>query len=87
MRGGSTMRSLLVLAVVAAALSNAGSAQAQGKYWPWCVYYDAWSYNCGFASFEQCLATARPEGGFCKQNPYGPPVSEPRGRRAVQRGY
>jgi hypothetical protein len=24
---------------------------------PWCAFYDASTYNCGFHTFEQCLAT------------------------------
>jgi hypothetical protein len=26
---------------------------------PWCALYDASTYNCGFHTFEQCLATVR----------------------------
>jgi len=85
------MRRSIRLALAAAALSIAagGSAQAQGTYWPWCVYYDAWTYNCGFASLRQCLATASGAGGACRPNPWGPPAGywdrSRRDRRARQR--
>ena len=40
------------------------SAQAA----PWCAFYDPSTYNCGFHSFEQCLATVRGAGGWCRPN-------------------
>ena len=45
---------------------------AQAVEYPWCVYYGGrnGSHNCGFVSFEQCLATARGAGGMCSQNPF-----------------
>ena len=30
----------------------------------WCAYYDFSTYNCGFHSFQQCLATVRGAGGM-----------------------
>ena len=79
------MRKLAILALSLAAIGFAPrDAQAQGKYWPWCAYYNAYTYNCGFATFQQCLATISGVGGFCRANPYPPPVIErpPRGKRA-----
>ena len=35
---------------------------------PWCVFYDASTYNCGFYSYEQCMETARGNGGWCRPN-------------------
>jgi hypothetical protein len=35
---------------------------------PWCAFYDASTYNCGFHTFEQCLATVRGAGGWCRPN-------------------
>ena len=38
---------------------------------PWCVGYTATiSQSCTFASFEQCMETARGGGGSCMQNPW-----------------
>ena len=38
---------------------------------PWCVGYSATiSQSCTFASFEQCMETARGGGGSCSQNPW-----------------
>ena len=47
------------------------SAEAE-IYRPWCAqYYGANSggTNCGFASYEQCMMTARGAGAWCVQIP------------------
>lgn len=70
------MRTLSILALVIAAIGlNARDAQAQGKYWPWCARYDGWTIVCGFATFQQCLATISGVGGICQPNVLPPPVA------------
>jgi hypothetical protein len=57
---------LLLLAVAAAA-----AAPALAQNYPWCAHIDAGAdeaVNCGFVSFEQCMATVRGMGGFCMAN-------------------
>jgi hypothetical protein len=57
------------------------SAHADG---PWCAFYDASTYNCGFYSFEQCYETVRGAGGWCRPNffqNFGD--GRPAGRRAT----
>ena len=57
------------------------SAHADG---PWCAFYDASTYNCGFYSFEQCYETVRGAGGSCRPNffqNFGD--ARPAGRRAT----
>lgn len=79
------MRTFAVLAVVAAALSfNATAANAEGKYWPWCAQYDGWTIVCGFATFQQCLATISGVGGICQPNVVGPPAAERYATRRVR---
>jgi hypothetical protein len=62
-----------------AMLAASTPARAEVQY-PWCAQYrpplDA--VNCGFTSFQQCLATVRGIGGYCYPNPAYPP---PRRRR------
>ncbi len=38
--------------------------------YPWCVFYDSSTYNCGFNSYAQCMATAQGGQGFCRPNPF-----------------
>jgi len=76
------MRTLAGLAVVIAALSfGAGDANAQGKYWPWCARYDSWTIVCGFATYQQCMATVSGVGGYCQRNVMPPPAASPRKQR------
>ena len=36
----------------------------------WCANYDASTRNCGFHTYEQCLATISGAGGYCSRNTY-----------------
>jgi Protein of unknown function (DUF3551) len=51
-------------------------AQAVVIY-PWCANYSGrgmgGAQNCGFVSFNQCLATVRGVGGTCGPNPFYAP--------------
>jgi len=71
----TAMRPLLfILGIFAATLCVAQSAAAQN--YPWCAYYGPHfgATNCGFSTFQQCLATISGIGGSCGANPmYQPP--------------
>ena len=65
------MRSLLFILGVLAVVCIEKPAGAQND--AWCAYYntgDGGSRNCGFATFEQCLASVRGIGGNCGPSPY-----------------
>jgi hypothetical protein len=68
--------SLFVLGIFAATLCIAQPAGAQD--YPWCAYYDFGGHggatNCGFATFQQCLATVSGVGGSCGPNPMYQPA-------------
>ncbi|HUI13738.1 MAG TPA: DUF3551 domain-containing protein [Xanthobacteraceae bacterium] len=68
-------RSLLVLGILAGV---AAAAPAQAQNYPWCAQYSGnmgGAMNCGFTSFDQCMATVRGMGGFCvENNTYQPPA-------------
>ena len=74
------MTKYLLAAAVAVTLSTlipAAPASAAIEY-PWCAQYGgrAGGRNCGFTSFQQCMATVRGMGGFCERNLfYNPPRS------------
>ncbi len=60
---------LLLLGIYAASIAAVTGAGAQN--YPWCALLskgDGVDQNCGFQSFEQCMATVRGIGGFCMQN-------------------
>ncbi|MBV8837312.1 MAG: DUF3551 domain-containing protein [Alphaproteobacteria bacterium] len=82
----------LLLGVVlsfAGAIANDHAAAQQFRFGgarsgAWCLFDDPWTYNCGFATLQQCLATSSGAGGQCQPNPSGPPV-EMRRHRAPRR--
>ncbi len=60
---------LLMLGVIA--LTSVGGGRAEAQNYPWCAYYGGQmggSSNCGFVSFQQCMATLSGMGGFCDRN-------------------
>jgi hypothetical protein len=69
----------LLLAIGALAAAAALNTPAEAQNYPWCAYYSAGEgggggTNCGFTTFEQCLATISGIGGFCDRNTqYVPP--------------
>jgi len=72
---------LLLLVVGILGIGN----RAEAQNYPWCAQYNDGSggMNCGFTTFQQCLADVSGIGGFCEQNnTYQPPeVPRPRARR------
>jgi hypothetical protein len=66
---------LFAVGLIAAAGALASSAQAQN--YPWCAVYGGrgGGQNCGFSTFQQCMATLSGMGGFCNRNTqYVPPA-------------
>ncbi len=67
------MRTTIFLGV-SLLLSHADPASAG----PWCVWYDAYTYNCGFQTLEQCRATASGDShAWCGANIYEQPRVDP----------
>jgi hypothetical protein len=72
------MRLRLFLASLIIGLAGFATA-AQAQNYPWCADYGeemGGSSNCGFSTFEQCMAALSGNGGFCNRNtqyvPSGP---------------
>ena len=79
MRALSFIFAVAVTAV--ACLAEAPQATAEQINYPWCTSgagQDFGANNCGFSTFEQCLASARGNGQSCGPNPfYEPPAARP----------
>ena len=79
----------LALAGIAAAAAFMPHT-AQAVEYPWCAQYGGrggeGGRNCGFVSFEQCMATVSGIGGFCERNLFykGPP---PRAEQRKRKHY
>jgi Protein of unknown function (DUF3551) len=70
------MRYLPALGLAALMLIVAGADANAARF---CARYTGGGENCGFYTFEQCLAAISGVGGFCTENPRW--VAERRGRR------
>jgi hypothetical protein len=72
---------LLFLAAILSALVIGTPARAQN--YPWCALYSSslGGENCGFSTYEQCMATVSGIGGFCQTNTLYAPPATPRPRR------
>ena len=63
----------LVLVTAAAAVVAAALQPANAEEYPWCAQYGfrgGGARNCGFVSYQQCLATVSGIGGFCERNSF-----------------
>ncbi|HEV2957321.1 MAG TPA: DUF3551 domain-containing protein [Xanthobacteraceae bacterium] len=60
------MRYFAVTLILGLALAGAGDARAGA----WCAWYDPYTYNCGFNTFQQCQANISGMGGYCARNVY-----------------
>ena len=58
-------------------LLDTGDARAGA----WCAWYDPYTYNCGFNTFQQCQANVSGAGGYCARNVAEEPAPDPRRRR------
>jgi Protein of unknown function (DUF3551) len=66
------MRPILFAGAIIGAVSVLSGTDAVAQYYPWCSIYSdkVGSSNCGFVSFQQCMANVRGIGGFCIANPW-----------------
>ncbi len=81
------MRTLLLVAAILVGVASAMSSPAEAQNYPWCAYYGAGEgggggENCGFTTFEQCMATISGMGGFCDRNTQYVPPPGPNGGTA-----
>jgi hypothetical protein len=78
----------LSLFVLGSLVAAAGSP-AQAQNYPWCAYYGGRGFgggtNCGFTTFEQCMATVNGIGGFCDRNTQYVPPPGPHGAVAPKK--
>jgi uncharacterized protein DUF3551 len=73
---------LFALGIVVGAGAIVTRAEAQN--YPWCAYLRGGGTNCGFSTFDQCMATLAGMGGSCMQNTqYQPPAAAARARAAA----
>ncbi|MFN3656933.1 MAG: DUF3551 domain-containing protein [Pseudolabrys sp.] len=64
----------LILAGLAAAAMLGLATPGHADPYKWCAQYgNGWSgggRNCGFVTWQQCMATVSGIGGYCEPNPF-----------------
>jgi Protein of unknown function (DUF3551) len=78
------MRTIAIASITFATLSLATTAADAA---PWCANYGGrggGGTNCGFYSFQQCMAAAG-TGGFCTRNQFE--IQQPQGERRYRRDW
>ncbi|MDQ2083704.1 DUF3551 domain-containing protein [Xanthobacteraceae bacterium Astr-EGSB] len=64
---------ILLAAMTAFILAGAVERAAAEPYYPWCAELrdrTGSSTNCGFTSYDQCMASVSGVGGFCRENSF-----------------
>jgi hypothetical protein len=64
--------------------------QAKAQNYPWCSIYSGdmgGAQNCGFVTFEQCMANVHGIGGFCQRNDWYRPPPGATGRVPTRTHY
>lgn len=77
------------LAALSAVMTMVPASSKAEVIYPFCAYYGRDSgTNCGFVTFQQCLATVSGIGGYCAENPfYRGAVAGERGPRRGDRRW
>ena len=66
--GRSVMRILLFMLTIVVVQAGTGT-RTEAQNYRWCADYAGFgSQNCGFTTFQQCLAALSGNGGFCNAN-------------------
>jgi Protein of unknown function (DUF3551) len=83
------MRTLVAVVLGAPLMLVMAADLAQAQNYPWCAQYTTrgGARNCGFVSFQQCMATVRGVGGYCEPNYLYRPGEGQRVRRKARRYY
>lgn len=67
------MRRILILSAILSAGALLVPTAGHAEY-PWCAQYGGRNggggRNCGFVTWEQCMATVSGMGGFCQRNQF-----------------
>ena len=76
------------LVVVPVVLTQTSTNALPYDPYPWCANYDSRGFggqNCGFSTWNQCMATVSGIGGFCVPNQFYNPGQASAGRAKKRR--
>jgi hypothetical protein len=77
------MRTSLAVAIAVPLLILMAIDEAVAQNYPWCAQYGirGGPRNCGFVTYQQCMATISGLGGYCERNPMYRPGDDRRRKR------
>jgi hypothetical protein len=79
------------LIIVPAVLTQTSANALPYDPYPWCANYDGGKgfggQNCGFSTWNQCMATVSGIGGFCVPNQFYNPGRPAKGSRSSRPRY
>jgi hypothetical protein len=84
------MRAILMMSAILAAFVLLAPTASHADPYKWCAQYGGrgdGGRNCGFVTWEQCMATVSGIGGFCERNLFytGPGGPDRRHKKPVRR--
>jgi hypothetical protein len=85
----SATRFIVAFVALTAMAQTSANALPHDPY-PWCANYDSNGFggsNCGFSTWNQCMATVSGIGGFCVPNQFYNPGPASAGRVNRKRQY
>lgn len=82
------IRTAILAMAIGLAVVAAGAGEARAQNAPWCAIVEIGSglgENCGFQTYEHCIATVQGQGGYCQRNArYQPPAQDRSSRQGPQ---
>jgi hypothetical protein len=82
---------IAALVALTAVLAQTSTNALPYDPYPWCANYDGGKgfggQNCGFSTWDQCMATVSGIGGFCVPNQFYNPGQASAGRVRKKRQY
>ena len=83
------MRAILMMSAILSAFALLAPTASHADPYKWCAQYsgkDGGGRNCGFVTWEQCMATVSGIGGYCERNSfYSGPETPVRRHKKVRR--
>ena len=65
------MKNLLISLGILLGMASLMGGSAHAQNYPWCAQYggrEGGGQNCGFSTYQQCMAALSGNGGFCNRN-------------------
>jgi hypothetical protein len=76
-----------LIAALSVLFAVAGHSPLHAEEFPWCTEFDAFTRNCAFTSYDECVAVAKTAGVTCVRNANYRPAPKPAPRNAAHKPH